>query len=211
MGRVDLVDALNSELDFLSPIEFTTSSDSAGAAVAVLSHADRFVNVFENDESYLLSFHWNGRQQAHGQALDISSAADSARRWVEGSDLDGLAAAHPFVKFSELQLAYERGTALDFQWAALLDSVEEDDHSFRDLVVLASRDDFLRRLSPHLGHRFALSADEYSDSILVAVFVYRPGWFVIFGDGDGDGFEFEGDAPQMVGHLVHRLRNQTSR
>ncbi|MEO3748033.1 hypothetical protein [Plantactinospora sp. B5E13] len=161
------------------------------------------MNVFENDGCYLLSFHWNGRQQAHGQTPDISAAADSARRWAEGFDLESLAAAHPFIEFSGLQLAYERGVAVEFQWAELLNAVEEEERAFRDLVILASRDDFLKQLFPRLGHRFALSANEYSQGILVAVFVYRPGWFVIYGD-DG-AFEFEGDARQVVDYLGHRL------
>jgi hypothetical protein len=68
----------------------------------------------------------------------------------------------------------------------------------------------LSRLFPHLGHRFALSVDEYSRDILVAVFAYRPGWFVIY-NREGDGFEFEGTAAQMVGYLVDRLVEQISR
>ncbi|GAB2950478.1 hypothetical protein GCM10027280_43680 [Micromonospora polyrhachis] len=105
MPKQDLVSALNSELGHSPPLIFTAGSSSADATVAVLSHGDRFVNVLANDGSYLLSFNWNGRQQAHGRAPDISLAADSARRWVEGFDLESLAAAHPFVKFSGLQLS----------------------------------------------------------------------------------------------------------
>jgi hypothetical protein len=211
MPELDLVSALNSELNHLPSLEFVAGSGSTGTAVVVLSRADRFVHVFEDDGFYLLSFHRNGRQQARGRAPDVSSAADSARRWVEGSGLESLAAAHPFVKFSGLQLAYERGTAIEFQWAALLKAVEEEENAYRDLVIMASRDHCLKQFFPHLGHRFALSADEYSDGILVAVFFYRPGWFVIFGKGEDGGFEFEGNATQMVDYLVNRLCDQISR
>ncbi|WP_203897691.1 hypothetical protein [Virgisporangium aliadipatigenens] len=211
MSEEDLVRALDNELGHSLPHRFSVGSVSVATGVAVLSHGDRFVNVFENDGSFLLSFHWRGRQQAHGMTSEISAAADSARRWVEGASLENLAVAYPFVKFSGLQLAYERGTAVEFQWAALLDLVKEEEQTFRDLVVLASNNDFLKQFFPHLGHRFALSFDEYSDGILVAVFVRRPGWFVIFGDGDDDGVRFEGDAPRIVDYLVARLRDQISR
>lgn len=206
MSGTDLVHALNRELSS-SIFEFTLSGSSTSSVVATLTRVDRFVGVFESNGSYLLSYSWRGRQQGHGEALDISSAADSARRWVEGSGLESLAAAHPFVKFSGLQLAREKGNAVEFQWATLLDLVEGDWKSFRDLVVLASGEAFLKQFFPHLGHRFALSVDEYSEGILVAVFAYRPGWFVVY-DSEGEGFEFEGDAPHMVGHLVNRLNDQ---
>lgn len=209
MSEKNLVGALNGELDHSLALKFTVGIASAGTAVAVLSVGERFVNVIDNDGSYLLSFNWKERQQAHGQTSDISHVADAARRWVEGSGLEDLAADHPFIKFSGLQLAYERGTAAEYQWAALLASVEEEDHIFRGLVLLASRDSVLNRFSPRLGHRFALSVDEYSDGILVAVFVRRPGRFVIFGDDDG--VEFEGDAAQMVDYLVARLRDRVPR
>ncbi|GAB2950471.1 hypothetical protein GCM10027280_43670 [Micromonospora polyrhachis] len=90
----------------------------------------------------------------------------------------------------------------------MLSEVEEERQDFRDLVILASRDDLLRKLFPHLDHRFALSVNEHSEGILVAVFVDGPGWFVIYRD-DGS-FELEGDAPQVVDYLVKRLRNPIS-
>ncbi|GAA2912404.1 hypothetical protein Acy02nite_90220 [Actinoplanes cyaneus] len=207
MPERGLVGALNSALNRSPSLAFAAGSGT----VAVLSHAGRSASVFESDGSYLLSFHGNGRQQGHGHANEIRSAADAARRWVEGSGLEQLAETHSFVEFSGLQLAYERGNAREFQWAAVLSAVEDDAQSFRDLVILASRDHLLRQLFPHLGHRFALSADEYSDGVLVTVFAYRPGWFVIYNDGDDDGFEFEGDAPQMISHLVNRLQDQIAR
>ncbi|WP_436532789.1 hypothetical protein [Actinoplanes sp. HUAS TT8] len=125
--------------------------------------------------------------------------------------MEQLAVAQPFVEFSGLQLACERGDARDFQWAAVLDAAERDEQHFRELVVLAARDEFLRRLFPHLGHRFALSADEHSGSVLVAVFAHRPGWFVIYNRGGDDGHAFAGDAPRTVRYLVDRLRDQIAR
>ncbi len=67
------------------------------------------MDVYRSSGHYLMSYWWRGKQQAHGAAPDIPSAADSARRWVEGTGLEELAAAHPFVEFSGLQLARERG------------------------------------------------------------------------------------------------------
>ncbi|WP_328472752.1 hypothetical protein OHA21_10735 [Actinoplanes sp. NBC_00393] len=74
---------------------------AAGTAEAVLSHADRFVNVRDVDGSYLLSFHGNGRQRALGQTRDIYLAADAACRWVAGSRPEAIATVHPFVEFGE--------------------------------------------------------------------------------------------------------------
>jgi hypothetical protein len=63
----------------------------------------------------------------------------------------------------------------------------------------------LRRLFPHLRHRFALSQDEFSHDVLIAVFVVRHGWYATYGRG-GDAFEFEGDAAAMVAHLSDSIR-----
>jgi hypothetical protein len=128
----DLVSELNRELSNTT-LEFTVSDLSAGSVVAVLTHEERSVGVFKSSGFYLMSYYWKEQQQAHGKALDIYSAADSARRWAEGSGLESLSAAHPFVTFSGLQLARERGNAVEFQWMALLDLVEGDWASFRDL------------------------------------------------------------------------------
>lgn len=186
-------------------LAFTASGTDTAYSVAVLTCAARSVGVFENSGSYRMSYFWKGHQQAQGWTDDVSSAAGSARRWVGGSDLESLSAAHSFVEFSGLQRARERGNAVAFQWAAVLDLVEGDWSSYRDLVVLASGDEFLKQFFPHLGHRFALAVDENSREILVGVFRCRPDWFVIY-NRDGDGFEFEGDAAQTVAYLVERLR-----
>jgi hypothetical protein len=207
MSVKDLVGALNRELSD-TPLRFAAGGDSTHSPVADLACEDRFVGVFESSGSYLLSFYWKGQQQANGQALDVASAANAARRWAEGSGLESLAAAHPFVEFSRLQLARERGTALEFQWAALLDLVDNDWKSFRDLVILASDDPFLRQFFPRLGHRLALFADEFSEDMLVGVFVLYTGSFAVY-DNDGEGFAFEGDAPAMVGYLVDRLHDRS--
>ncbi|MBM2621004.1 hypothetical protein JIG36_36440 [Actinoplanes sp. LDG1-06] len=201
----DLVGALNEALGRRLPAAFRPGS----AGVAYLTLADRSVSVLDLDGTYSLSFGWRGRQQAHGSVSDPAAIADAARRWVEGAGLESLAAAHPFVKYSGLQLAYERGNALDYQWAALLEAVDGDYSSFRELAVLASQNEVLRRLFPQWGHRLALFPDEFSDRILVAVFAHRPGWYVVYAPGDDPSVEFEGAADRMVDYLVTRFRDQT--
>jgi hypothetical protein len=192
----DLVGVLNRELGDIS-LRFTVGVGSLSPTGAALTLGEISVGVFGSGESYLLSFHWKGRHQANGEASDPFSVADSARLWVEGSGLENLAATHPFVEFSALQLSYEHGTAVEFQWAALLELVENGWASFRDLVTAASENLLLRQFFPHLGHRFALSADEFSSEILVAVFVHHPGWFVVF-DGGGETFAFEGPVASLI-------------
>lgn len=95
--------------------------------------------------------------------------------------------AYPFVKYSDFQLAYERGEGREFQWQAILNAVEGSHSHFRELVHLASEEPALRRLFPQIGHRFALSENEYSQHLLFWAFVIRPEWYRIH-TKNGDGF-----------------------
>ena len=64
------------------------------------------------------------------------------RRWLPG---------WPFVEFSELQLAYERGDALATQWRIVRSHPSE---LYREVVELASGDPTVSRFFPGLGHNF---------------------------------------------------------
>jgi hypothetical protein len=85
-------------------------------------------------------FGWNGCQQAHGVTPNLGAAAGAALLWTNGAALPDPAVCYPFVKFAGLQLARERGDAVNYQWKALLEKVRDDEFgSYRSLVTAASR------------------------------------------------------------------------
>ncbi|GAB1643677.1 hypothetical protein [Krasilnikovia sp. MM14-A1259] len=114
---------------------------------------------------------------------------------------------HPFVGYSEFQLAYERGDALEYQWQVVLQDVEGNFRNYRDLVILASEEPGLRRRFPRLGHRFVLSENEDSANALFSIFMIRPGWYASY-TSDGRGFEFEGTAREIVAIMTQSIRTR---
>jgi hypothetical protein len=202
MRADDLSALLNNELGETVSYQFEAGTRAVAGSPAVLVHGSYAVAVHSDADGYRLSFWWNDREQAHGWSTSVALVARAADSWVQGIGLERLSADYPFVKFSELQLAYERGQAKEFQWNALLNGPGE---AYRELVEIASRDSVLSKLFPQLGHRFVLSRSEYSEDVLASIFLVRPGWFVIF-RRNGEGVEFEGDAQAMVSYLSNRLR-----
>jgi hypothetical protein len=197
----DLSAVLNAELGDESLYRFAPGSRAVAGSPAVLAHESYSIAVHLNADGYRLSFWRTGRELAHGWASSVSSVVGAAVLWAEGSGLERLSAAYPFVKFSELQLAYEQGRAKEVQWRIVLESASA---GYRELVDLASKDKFLGELFPQLGHRFTLSENENSDHALASVFLARPEWFVIFRP-DGEGFEFEGGVGVVISYLLSKL------
>lgn len=197
----DLSALLNSELGAEAQYRFVAGARAVAGSPAVLAHEDYAVAVHINAEGYRLSFWWKGREQAHGWAASAASVARATDSWVRGVGLKRLSAAFPFVKFSDLQLAYEEGRAKEFQWRTLLDGADE---AYGELIELASRDSVLSRLFPQIGHRLALFQTEYSSDALSSIFIIRPGRFVIYRKGGKD-VEFEGGAREMVSYLSDKL------
>lgn len=202
MSEQSLATVLNSHLSTELPCPFGTPNEAAADTLAVLTHGDHTVAVHLVVDGYLVKFWKSNREQAWGKTSDITALMDGARLWIEGVGLERLATAHPFVHYSGLQLAHERGDAKEYQWRAILDGVH--DNLLKELVVLASRNEVLRDLFPHVGHRFALSENENSKDVLVSVFPVRDDWYRIYGHGEDD-VEFEGNAAETVDYLVNRL------
>jgi hypothetical protein len=208
MQNKELADALNVELGGGSPYRFVADRREQGSGTAILTHGDRDVAVHSAaGGGYRCTFWWKGRQQAHGTTAEISSVAGAACLWADGAGLSGLSAGHPFVEYSGIQLAYERGDAVELQWRTVLQDVEGGYQNYRELVILASEEPVLRRRFPRLGHRFVLSENEYSKDALFSIFLIRPGWFASF-TSDGSGFEFEGTARDVVAIMTQAIRTR---
>ena len=205
MESQELTAGLNGELGSDPPYRFVAGRPGPGGATAVLKQGDRAVTVLSSTvHGYLCFFRWKRREQAHGATAEIRSVVGAARSWIDGADLRGLSTGHPFVEYSDFQLAYERGDAVDFQWQVVLQQIEEDYGHYRDLVILASAEPVLRKCLPRLGHRFALFENEDSESPLFSIFMIRPGWYASYAP-DGESFAFEGTAREVVATMTQDL------
>jgi hypothetical protein len=206
MDGHDLAAALNGELGADSPSHFLLPRPDRDNGVTVLTHGDRAVSVyFSGSNGFYCGFWWKGREQAHGWTQEIPSAAGAARLWIDGADLRGMSTAHLFVEYSDFQVAYEQGDAVEFQWQRVLEQVDGDYGSFRELVRLASEEPDLRRRFPQLGHKFVLSENEDSRDVLFSIFMIRPEWYASY-KKDGSGFEFEGTARDVVDIMLRAIR-----
>lgn len=175
-------------------------------APAVMRAGDRMAAVHPHGSEYRLEFGWKSAGQAHGVTPDPASAAGAAALWIGGFGLEELAARYPFVEFSAIALARERGDAVEYQWRTMLESVEGDDGGYGDLVRAASENAVLRGCLPYLGHRFALAEDAFTHDVLVTAFLIGPGWYA--SNRLAEGWEFEGDATATVAYLVDKVRAQ---
>lgn len=206
MGDQDFDAVLNAELGEGSPYRFTAHYRSHGYMLVMLDHETRGVVVHPPDEcGNRCEFWWKDRQQARGCTAEVAAIAGAARLWAEGAGLLELSTRYPFVKFSDLQLAYEQGNAREFQWRTVLQDAEGLFANYSELVRLASENPTLRRLFPQVGHRFVLSENEDSTDVLFSVFMIRPDWYAIYAK-DGDGFEVEGEARKIVEFLTSAVR-----
>lgn len=192
---------------------------SASPSTCVIALGDRRARVMRATHGLLLHF-FDRVEMAHGHTKESRLAVRACVRWLDGSNLQQLRVEYPFVRFSELQLAYEQGTAVETQWQILLRN-GPGGHLNGELIELAWRDPFLGKLFPYAGHRFVLHEDEYS-SELVGVFFVTDGRYRIYRRGpvattaekaEGDvaaEIEFEGGASAIVEYLSERLRSLQS-
>jgi hypothetical protein len=192
---------------------------SASPSTCVIARGDRRVRVMKVTHGLLLHF-FDRVEMSHGHTEESGAAVRACVCWLDGSNLQQLRVEYPFVRFSELQLAYEQGTALETQWQILLRNGPGS--LYGELIELASRDPFLGKLFPYAGHRFVLHEDEFSSGELVGVFFVTDGRYRIYRRGpvastaenaEGDvvaEIEFEGGASAIVEYLSERLRSRQS-
>jgi hypothetical protein len=201
----DLVVRLNGELGRDLPRRFAMER-AVAFAPAVMRVADRTAAVHPRTSGHWLEFWWKSAEQAHGVTPDLASAAGAAVLWTGGAGLEELAARYPFVEYSALALARERGDAVEYQWRKMLELVERDYENHRDLVTAASENAVLRGLFPYLGHRFALAEDAFTGDVLVTVIMIRPDWYASYQPEKR--LEFEGDATAAVAFMVDKVGAQ---
>jgi hypothetical protein len=178
------------------------------------------VNVLRADRGLIVNFFDCRRTMAHGHTDEVGPIVRACVSWLDDVGLQQLGAEYPFVRFSELQLAYEQGTALETQWQILL---RDGSGLYGELIGLARKDPVLGTLFPHAGHRFVLAEDEFSSDELAGVFFVADGRYRIYRRGAGaqaEGgtdqevvpeVEFEGDAGAIIGYLSGRLGSRYPR
>ncbi|MFI7596711.1 DUF6193 family natural product biosynthesis protein [Actinoplanes sp. NPDC049681] len=204
----DLATVLNAQLDADSPCRFMTDRPGQDDSTAIMTLEDRAVAVHVTaDGDYLCEFWRKDRNQARGTTADASSVVDASCLWVEGVGLSRLSAAHPFVEYFDLELAYERGEAVEYQWRVVLREVEDDFHGYGELVALAAEEPVLRRRFPRLGHRFVLFENADSKDPLFSIFMIRPEWYATY-TPDGSAFDFEGTAREAVAMMTQAIRTR---
>ncbi|MEU1192963.1 hypothetical protein [Streptomyces sp. NPDC005859] len=199
----ELVAALNGELGADSPHRFTTSRERPARGPVSLTDVRYGVSVLTGDDTYLLTFLRENRGWAHGATQDKHLLVAAARAWLAGTGLEEMAARWPFVEFSELQLAYERGDALDTQWRIVRRSGSEP---YREVVELAAEHSTINRFFPALGHNFLLQPGPFDSWILASVAVQTPGRFRLW-TPDAEEPLAEGDATSMIAELVELLNS----
>ncbi len=108
-------------------------------------------NAASQERWFLMEFWDRGVMMAKAQTGDLSVAADAIGLWQAGSRLHELKAACPFVEYSPLAEAHERGAAVEAQWAIYrTTSARHVDH---DLIEAAYTHPRLRTLFPIHSHR----------------------------------------------------------
>ncbi|MEV1069463.1 hypothetical protein [Streptomyces sp. NPDC050263] len=199
----ELVAALNAELGADSPHLFTTSRvRPAGGSVSLADGRSR-VSVLSSGDTYLLTFLREDRRWAHGATQDMRLLAPAARAWLAGTGLEEMAARWPFVEFSELQLAYERGDALETQWRLVRQGGSDP---YREVVELAAENPTVSRFFPALGHNFLVQPGPFDSRILASVAVQTPGRFRLWTPHAEEPLA-EGDATSVIAALAELLNS----
>jgi hypothetical protein len=100
---------------------------------------------------FLMEFWDRGVMMASGKTGDLPSAAAAIGLWQAGSRLRELRSACPFVRYSALAEAHERGDAVQAQWALYRRTPAS--HVDHDLIEAAYAQPPLRALFPFHSHR----------------------------------------------------------
>ncbi|OIJ68463.1 hypothetical protein [Streptomyces mangrovisoli] len=200
----ELADALNAELDEASPHRFAPTTTRRRGPVALDGDRSR-VTVLTGNDAYVITFLKDAWAWAHGATQDKSALVRAAHAWLEGTGLEEMAARWPFVAFSELQSAYERGDERETQWRIVRHSDSTaNSTAYRDVVELAAGNAVIRRFFPELGHGFAVRPHAFTRDILASVTVDRPGRYTFRVPGREE-LDVEGDGPAVVAVLAEFL------
>ncbi|WP_179279833.1 hypothetical protein [Actinacidiphila glaucinigra] len=159
------------------------------------------VSVLPGVDTYILNFRRDAWGWAHGDTPDRHRIAQAAVAWVTGTGLEEMAARWPFVRFSELQLAYERGDPLETQWRIVSRDASEQ---YREVVEPAARHPVVSGFFPGLGHNFLFMPHAFSSEVLASVIFETVGRFRLHVPGH-QGPVHVGSAPRVVAVLAEHL------
>ncbi|MGW1724464.1 hypothetical protein ACWCQK_16200 [Streptomyces sp. NPDC002306] len=157
--------------------------------------------MITGNDAYALSFVRDGWGWAHGATQDKRLVAEAARAWLAGTRLEEMAARWPFVNYSELQLAYERGDELETQWRIVRRDGAE---LYRDVVELAAENPVVRGFFPGVGHNLLFMRHAFTHDIVASVVFHRPGKFRLHVPGH-PGPLAEGDPATVIAELADLL------
>lgn len=200
----ELVAALNAELGADSPYLFTPSRERPARGPVSVTDGRSRVSVLTGDDTYILTFLRGDRGWAHGATLDKGLVARAALAWLAGTGLEEMASRWPFVEFSELQLAYERGDALQTQWRIVRARPSE---LYREVVELASDDPTVSRFYPLIDRNFLVRPNAFDSRILASVAFQAPGRFRLWTPDAAEPL-YEGDPATLIARLADLLDSQ---
>ncbi|WP_405971902.1 hypothetical protein OG496_20430 [Streptomyces sp. NBC_00988] len=203
LSGAELAVVLNAQLGAEYPHRFTTSPQRPARGPVSLTDDRSRAGVLTGNDAYVLTFVRDNWGWAHGATQDRHQLAEAARAWLAGTGLEEMAARWPFVEFSELQLAYERGDALETQWRIIRRDATE---YYRDVVELAAENPTVRRFFPGLGHNFLFMPHPFTHDMLASVAFQRPGRFRLRAPGHPEPLA-EGPPSTVITKLAELLEN----
>lgn len=103
------------------------------------------------ERCFLISLWEYGVQMATGTTTSLNEAATATGVWQSGANLEALRAACPFVRYSSLAEAHERGTAVEAKWTIYRQTAAS--HVDHDLIEAAYAQQQLRALFPLHSHK----------------------------------------------------------
>jgi hypothetical protein len=123
---------------------------SAGIATSVPDREPLHVVIGAEERVFILSGWSRGVQLITGSTSDLRDVVNAGAAWGDGTGLQEMRELLPFLRYSELAEAHERGPAhaVDVQWKGLLERPPHNRASFRSLVEAAHAEPRLRQLYP---------------------------------------------------------------
>lgn len=100
-----------------------------------------------DERVFIMEFWTTGVCMARGSTADLPAVAGAAHTWQSGSAVRELSAAWPFVSFSPLAEAHERGEAAEYTWRRHHDDPQQAPH-LHSFIAMAIHEPRLRALFP---------------------------------------------------------------
>ncbi|WP_406478098.1 hypothetical protein [Streptomyces sp. NBC_01615] len=197
----ELAAALNAELGKECPHRFTAPQGRPGSSLVSIDGGRSRLGAIAGDDAYVITFVRDDQGRAHGATRDKRLLADAACAWLAGTGLEEMAARWPFVEFSELQLALERGDALETQWRILRRDASELD---RELVEAAAADATVSRFYPILDRNLLFTPGPSDKEVLASVSFQSPGRFRLCVPGRPEALA-DGDPNSVITRLAEFL------